>query len=131
MFDAVDKVFKRAKKKLERYQESLAQQRRLCAMTDPKTKKLLTSSLGNYEYTLEGADKLATAVSELMNKKVDIKACYVDNAPDSFAFETQNANGVLIMVTDYEVRSAFEGFVLYAKPEDVEEEEEELQETES
>lgn len=126
LYYCVDKMFKKLKKRHERYIDKQNAARRAHAMTDPKTKKLLISG-GNYEYTSEGLNALDKALRELQYRKVTVKAEMVpeDMLPESLKFEFQAANGSIQVCSDYEVRSAFAGVVFEAPGQQEDEEEEE------
>lgn len=124
LYHAVDKMFKKLKKKHEAYADKQNAYRRAHAMVDPKTKKLLITG-GNYEYTKEEADALDKDLRQLQYRKVAIKTEIVpeDKLPETLRFEFQHASGAIGVCTDYEVRSAFKGIVI--EPDLVEEDDEE------
>lgn len=134
VFEPIDKLFKKLKKKHEHYDDKRRDIRRAHAMVDPKTKKLMMNG-DKFEYTAEALGKVEKELRDLQYKEVEIRPIYVseDKLPDSFKFEFQNQFGSIGVVSDYEVRNAFTGFVIEPSLElsDEEEEEEELQEAQS
>lgn len=123
LVEAVDKMFKKLKKKNEHYEDKAKSIRRSHALTDPKTHKLIVTN-GLYEYTKEGAEKVEKELRELQYKKVDIRPEYVkkEDMPDTLKFE-YNRKGVNETASDYEVRSAFLGFVIEPNGTDLDEDE--------
>lgn len=131
LFHAVDKLFKKLKKKHEHYNDKINSARRSFALFDPKTKKLLMNG-DRYEYDKDGLDKLEVELRRLQYLKVDVRPEYIpEEQLPSLKFEFQGQMGQISAVSDYEVRSAFTGFVIEPDLELVEEEEEELEEAEA
>lgn len=126
LYHCVDKMFKKLKKRHERYIDKQNTARRAHALTDPKTKKLLMTA-GSYDYTADGLNKLETDLRALQYKKISFNTEMLDEGevPDDLKFEFQSANGAIGVCSDYEVRNAFAGIVMPAAESEEEDEGEE------
>src|SRR5690606_1399786 len=122
----VDKMFKKLKKRHERYIDKQNTARRAHALTDPKTKKLLMTA-GSYDYTADGLNKLEADLRALQYKKISFNTEMLDEGevPDDLKFEFQSANGAIGVCSDYEVSNAFAGIVMPAAESEEEDEGEE------
>jgi hypothetical protein len=83
------------------------------AMTDKETKRLLRSGPG-YEYTQENQKALIAKMRELANKTntIDPHTVSNDDVPGDLGFQYQASGGAMLDLSDYDVRSAFTGFVI-------------------
>jgi len=114
---AVSSVFKRTTSLMEDYLDDIENLKRDLAMVSGEGKekgKLLRDSKGGYEYTKEDSSKLQKRLRELTNKKIEIKTHFVSSheMPNDLTLEYTGADGNFYILSDFEVRSALEEFVI-------------------
>ncbi len=112
---AVEKHVKNLKAKHELYLDKQADLRAEHASVDKDTKVLLKDEAGNFKYEPTKLIALRKALRDLDNKEVeDFKPHEVDPSelPDSLEIEFLGGDGNTHVLTDYDVRQAFEGVVI-------------------
>lgn len=117
LYYAVSKLEKRTQNIQENYVDKQADIRRDHAMIDPKDKRLLMDG-GNYVYTKEAEKRVQEELRKLMYEEVDLEPHIVpEHDLPVLSFEYTGNDGKLYSVSEFEVRDAFEGFVIEQKSE--------------
>jgi len=124
LYYAVEKIFKKLLTTNENFLESQQDLQREHALVDEKTKKLLkevgSNGVEQFQYTKDGMKALQDALRKLAAAPVDgFKPHFVpsNEIPADLAFDFENDLGVTVTMSHFDVKSAFEGFVIKPEPE--------------
>ena len=120
IYFAVQKVFKKTTSQDEEYSDEIESIKRDHAITstDPKDKgRILRDERNAYQYTIDNERKVQHELRVLSNKKLNIDTHFVDKdeIPLDISFEYLGGDGNTYVMSDYDVRSAFEGVVIEEK----------------
>lgn len=111
---ALDKMLKRLKRTHEKFIDDQSDLRTDAASVDPESKVLLKDEKGNYSYTKEKEKELRANLRKLGDALALVEPHYIneDEIPSNLEIKYEGNDGKIYTLTDYDVRSAFEGFVI-------------------
>jgi hypothetical protein len=115
VYHAAAKLIKSTTKVAEDYADDQTDKRVTLASTEEKDKKkVLIVENDQYVYSPENRIQLQKELRKLANTEVEIKPHFVDvkEIDEDLSIEYAGADGNTYTLSDYEVRSAFEGFII-------------------
>lgn len=120
VYHAATKLLKKTTNAMEDYVDAQNEKRWELALTEGKDKeKAFVMDGDRYKYTSENQIKLNKELRELSKKEVDIEPHFVggEDLPVDLSFEYTGNDGNTYTLSDYEIRTAFEEFIIKAEEE--------------